>query len=93
MFKITAEWLESVKTKRGGLNKDQFQALGFGWPPPKGWRREIVGAQISSQTKSFVEERREHQPSTLEKCLSLIGRLNKSDLRLLSNSIDKRLSK
>jgi hypothetical protein len=34
--------IESMQTPNGGYTKDSLKALGVGWPPPKGWKEQLV---------------------------------------------------
>jgi hypothetical protein len=55
MFTVTREWIESNKTKRGGYLAAQVHALGYPWPPPRGWLKQIIGKQITlEQRDAFV---------------------------------------
>ena len=38
------EYLESRKTANGGYTKETLAEFGVSWPPPKGWKKEIVTA-------------------------------------------------
>lgn len=46
MFKITAEWIHQFRSRSGGWNKPQLQAIGVSWPPRSGWIREVEGTEI-----------------------------------------------
>jgi 5-methylcytosine-specific restriction endonuclease McrA len=55
MFTVTREWIEKNTTKRGGYLAAQVHALGYPWPPPKGWLKRIIGKQITlEQRDAFV---------------------------------------
>jgi hypothetical protein len=34
--------IESLKSDKGGWNKEDLESLGVSWPPPKGWKEEVV---------------------------------------------------
>ena len=55
-FVVTKEFIESIKTANGGYIRKQLDALGVGWPPPKGWKKEIVGASIPRETALWLFE-------------------------------------
>jgi hypothetical protein len=40
--------LESGRGANGGWTKRQLAALGIAWPPKRGWKNFVVGAQISN---------------------------------------------
>lgn len=43
----------------GGWNKKQFEILGISWPPPRGWRKLVIGKIISySDALKFIEYKR-----------------------------------
>ena len=89
MIKITNHWLNSVRSSKGGLNKAQFEKLGFSWPPPKGWAKQLVGTEISYETLQYVESKKGGVKTPLEKCLSLVKKLNKEDLATLKSELNK----
>ena len=38
------EYLDSLKTPKGGYTRETLTMLGVEWPPKKGWKREIIKA-------------------------------------------------
>lgn len=40
--RITEEEIESKKTAAGGWTKKDLEAWGVPWPPPKGWKRQLI---------------------------------------------------
>lgn len=48
-MKVTKEFIESGMSERGGWNKAQFECLGIPWPPQGGWKRKIIGAEITQE--------------------------------------------
>lgn len=36
------EYIDAMKTPAGGWTKVSLQKLGVAWPPPKGWRKELL---------------------------------------------------
>ena len=57
MITITKEWLESNKTKLGGYNRIQIESLGLDWPPPKGWKKLVIGSRIDSAARRAFESK------------------------------------
>jgi len=57
-FYVTDEWLKAYATKDGhGWTAAQLSALGVDWPPPKGWRKEIIGSYIGDDQRRDFEGR------------------------------------
>ena len=44
MRKMTVLELESLRSARGGFDRETLKILGVPWPPPTGWMEEITGA-------------------------------------------------
>lgn len=42
-MRVSREEIESAKTPNGGWTRETLAGWGVTWPPPKGWRDEIVG--------------------------------------------------
>lgn len=40
--RITEEEIEAKKTAAGGWTKKDLEAWGVPWPPPKGWKRQLI---------------------------------------------------
>lgn len=55
MFFVTKEWIHSYMPN-GGVTKKQLEALGFSWPPQKGWLKEITGKEISDEQARLFRE-------------------------------------
>ncbi len=47
--RLTREILEQHKTVKGGWTRAQLQAIGVGWPPPRGWVQAAIGREISAE--------------------------------------------
>ena len=41
---VTKEEIEEAKSPKGGWTKKQLAKWGVPWPPPKGWRARLEGA-------------------------------------------------
>ena len=48
-MKLTREIIEQHKTEKGGWTRAQLQAIGVGWPPPRGWVQAVIGREISAE--------------------------------------------
>lgn len=42
MKRPTAEEIETAKTPKGGWTKKTLGSWGVAWPPPKGWKEELL---------------------------------------------------
>lgn len=48
----TEEEIEAARTPKGGFTRAQLAAWGVPWPPPKGWKRTLLGKnQLGKQKK------------------------------------------
>jgi hypothetical protein len=56
MFTITEAWLLEHQSKRDGWTADQLRCVGVGWPPPRGWKREVIGREISDDARARFEQ-------------------------------------
>lgn len=45
---LTKQLLSTARTKNGGFTKAQVELLGFSWPPPKSFQKELIGTEISA---------------------------------------------
>jgi hypothetical protein len=58
MVTITDDLIESGKSVAGGYSKAQLVLLGVAWPPVTGWKKQIIGSQITSDAAArFVAGR------------------------------------
>jgi hypothetical protein len=53
LITLNNERLEKAKTIKGGYNAKQLQILDVTWPPQSGWKKDLIGTQIS--LSKFVE--------------------------------------
>jgi hypothetical protein len=58
MHTVTDEWLKAYGTDADSWNKKQLEALGITWPPRKGWKRAMIGTEITEQQKLRFEAAR-----------------------------------
>ena len=54
-MKITNEWLLRWQTSNGGYNKKQLTILGVPWPPKRGWKHDVLGADVSDDVARAFE--------------------------------------
>lgn len=48
-MQITQQWLNENKTPRGGYRIAQLRLIGVRWPPAPGWKRAVVGTEITPE--------------------------------------------
>jgi len=75
---ITEEYLESLRTKKGGYTKKNLKKLGINWPPRKGWKKQLIGKQIFKRAKKPIQKRK-HQALKLAE--SQIKQQNPNELK------------
>ena len=79
-FKITKEWIDNNKTVNGGYTSRQAKALGLNWPLVKGWKKSLVGANITLIQKIEFEVLRTAKPNnkqvksvlTIDSCIAYL---------------------
>lgn len=52
---VTIELLNRLKSARGGYSRASLEYLGIGWPPKRGWRKELIREASRNQMKLQVE--------------------------------------
>lgn len=58
MVTITEKYLRDHCTSRGGFTAKQLMIIGVEWPPPKRWKKTIVGKVLTDeQAFQFSEAR------------------------------------
>lgn len=56
-MKVTSEFVNRHRTKKGGFTREQLSALGVSWPPKKGWLQNIIGKELTNeQEKLFTTQ-------------------------------------
>lgn len=56
-FIITDEFIEAIKSAKGGYTRKQLDALGVPWPPAKGWKASVIGKPIPKETAAWLFNR------------------------------------
>lgn len=55
---VTTELIEAGQSDRGGWSKAQLALLGVSWPPPPGWKGEVIGRLVpQADAERFVQLR------------------------------------
>lgn len=49
-MEVTAEFFAAGESAAGGYTRQQVQLLGLNWPPPKGWKKAVIGSVISDES-------------------------------------------
>ena len=103
MHTITADWIFSNKTERGGWTKQQLRLIGISWPAGKGWIEQVAGTQISLEAKSEFEKAALPKPgkmSELQKIKSRMSNLTDNQLteivtyaKVILNEADRKKQK
>ncbi|QYJ20198.1 hypothetical protein KYT87_21335 [Achromobacter sp. ES-001] len=63
---VTNDWLLRWQTPNGGYNKKQLTLLGVPWPPRRGWKYDVLDAEITDEAARAFElasGRQEKYPS------------------------------
>ena len=60
--RLTRELIEQHKTARGGWTRAQLQAIGVGWPPPRGWVQAAIDREISPEDFRVFTRHGGHSP-------------------------------
>lgn len=48
-MKINEDCFRLWMTERGGFTRAQLNLLGVGWPPVRGWKTSLIGAEITGE--------------------------------------------
>ena len=70
---ITKDYLNKHKTNKGAYTRKQFQILGIGWPPGKGWERQIIGKEITIEEAGLFEKAKNIKVENKRKKFKLKG--------------------
>ena len=46
-MKLTRTHIEDAKTAKGGYTARQLRAVGVPWPPPRGWKKKLIGKEVT----------------------------------------------
>lgn len=98
---ITAKYINDHKTSKGGWTRKQVEALGGSWPPKRGWKREIIGNEISDSDAKIFESGKDDYASNnacnkkLRSSIDIICKnvssLTDIQIRTILNAISERL--
>ena len=54
---VTEEYLLAHSTEKIGWTADQLRSIGISWPPKKGWKKEVIGTEITETQRVRFEQR------------------------------------
>jgi len=64
---LTAKLLHDAATLGHGFNAKQLHVMGLGWPPKKGWLKNLVGKSIkTSQYAKFINAGKKQKSNQLD---------------------------
>jgi 5-methylcytosine-specific restriction endonuclease McrA len=78
MFTVTQEWLDQYKTPRGGYCYQQTKALGVDWPLISGWKKRLVGVEITDEQKQVFEAGSQGKAKAKEAACDLLGKKSRT---------------
>lgn len=67
MIEITESWLHANCSAGSAWTRAQLAVLGINWPPTYGWKRRLIGLEISDETAAaFVRAAQQYTKRTLK---------------------------
>lgn len=58
---ITEQVLKDAESINGAWSRKQLEIIGVKWPPPKGWKKKILGTEIEySKIKKLLSLKNKH---------------------------------
>lgn len=45
-MRVSREEIEANSTSAGGFTREQLAKWGVSWPPPKGWKDELIAGEV-----------------------------------------------
>ena len=75
---ITKEFLDTNTTPKGGYNRAQLAVVGVSWPAPKGWKKRLVGQEITAEQEVLFKLAAvgDDRKSSLKSVLAMIDSAN-----------------
>jgi len=64
---LTSENLHKLATNNCGFTRAQIEAVGFQWPPKKGWLKSLIGKTLTLESYNKVAFLREVSSAKLRK--------------------------
>lgn len=73
MSNETSEIIEALRTPAGGFTKKGLESIGVPWPPPKGWRRNLIRENsLASKSNVLYFPRNQVEPSQEDETYHLL---------------------
>jgi hypothetical protein len=51
--RVTRDEIEAAKTASGGWTRERLAAWGVAWPPPKGWKNELLSRNDAGKSEDW----------------------------------------
>ncbi len=62
---LTSDLIEAAKSEQGGWTREQLECIGIGWPPPKEWKRQVIGRKIDKASAERFLKLKKASPDQL----------------------------
>lgn len=73
MSNETSQIIDSLRTPAGGFTRRALESIGVSWPPPKGWRQDLIRENALADRYNVVYfSRNEVQPKQEEDIYHLV---------------------
>jgi hypothetical protein len=69
---ITEAFMQQGCSPKGGWSRKQLAAIGVSWPPPKGWKKKLIGTRITDEDANIFLGKSKAQPAVKP----VVGRIN-----------------
>ncbi|HSH24581.1 MAG TPA: hypothetical protein VLA13_03480 [Massilibacterium sp.] len=64
---ITEQILKEAESINGAWSRKQLETIGIKWPPPKGWKKKIIGTKVDkSKIQKLLSLKNKHIESKLK---------------------------
>jgi len=72
MSNETSEIIEALRTPAGGFTRRALQSIGVPWPPPKGWRQNLIRENSLATKSNLYHSRNELEAKEEEDTFHLL---------------------
>lgn len=63
---LTEDMIEEGRSYNNGFNRKQLECFGIGWPPPKGWKKGMVGKKVNKLEYEMFLKFKKGEPAVEE---------------------------